>query len=288
MITSPAEADYHRLRPRLFGIAYRILGSVAEAEDVLQEVWIRWQDYPHERVENVDAFLVTTTTRLALNVAESARKRRETYPGQWLPDPVDTSADPALGAERAEALEVAVLLLLERLTPTERAAYVLREAFDYPYEQIGTMLNQSAAGARQLVSRARKHLAGNLRSRVDTTEQQRLLDAFLTAARGGDLAALEDLLAEQAVSYSDGGGRVRAAKLPILGGDKIARVIRAFSPRFWEGATVTPRRVNGAAAAMLSRDGVPYALITVSAGPDGIDRVLWHLNPDKLAQFPAG
>jgi RNA polymerase sigma-70 factor (ECF subfamily) len=149
---------YLELRPRLFGIAYRMLGSVAEAEDVLQEAWLRWQDTDHSTIDSPSAFLGLTTTRLSLNVIQSPRWRRETYVGPWLPEPVDTSADPALGAERAEALEFACLLLMERLTPYERAAYVLREAFVYPYEQIADVLEVSAVCARQLVSRARKHV----------------------------------------------------------------------------------------------------------------------------------
>lgn len=154
-----AEAVFRNARGRMFGIAYRMLGSVSEAEDILQEVWIRWQTYDRSKVQNAQAFLATTTTRLAINVLQSARVRRETYVGPWLPEPVDTSGDPALGAERGEALEVAVLMLLEKLTPTERAAYVLRQAFDYPYEQIAEIIGQTNANVRQLVSRARKHLA---------------------------------------------------------------------------------------------------------------------------------
>ena len=120
--TAENQQDYQRRRPRLFGIAYRMLGSVADAEDILQEVWIRWQNYPHQDVDNVDAFLTSITTRLAINLSQSARKRRETYVGPWLPEPVDTSADPALGAERSEALSLGILMLLEKLTPTQRAA----------------------------------------------------------------------------------------------------------------------------------------------------------------------
>lgn len=251
----------------------------------MQDVWLRWQDYPHDTVINSEAFLVTITTRLALNVAESARKRRETYPGPWLPEPVDTSSDPALGAERAAALESAVLMLLERLTPVERAAYVLREAFDYPYDQIATMLQQKPAAARQLVSRARKHLAGRSRAATDQSEQRRLLEAFLSAARAGDLAALESLLTEDAVSYSDGGGRVRAAAYPLVGRDRVARVVCAYADRFWTGATITFRSINGQLAAVLTRDGVAYGILTVSGGPDGIDELLWQLNPEKLSHW---
>src|SRR5436190_12302540 len=150
---------FFTVRPRLFGIAYRMLGSVAEAEDIVQDVWLRWQTTNRIVVENPSAFLATTTTRLCINVAQSAHTRRETYIGTWLPEPVDTGSDPSLGAERAEALSFAVLLLLEKLSPTERAAYILREAFDYEYLQIAEILQMEEASVRQLVSRARKHIA---------------------------------------------------------------------------------------------------------------------------------
>lgn len=193
------------VRRQLFGIAYRMLGSAAEAEDVVQEAWLRWQSTDRTVVLDPPAYLATVTTRLAINVAQSARVRRETYVGPWLPEPVDTSADPQVGAERGEAVELAVLLVLEKLTPTERAAYVLREAFDYPYEQIAAILETGQANARQLVSRARRRLAAERHEPVDAGEHRRLLEAFLAAARTGDLAALEELLAEDVVSYSDGG-----------------------------------------------------------------------------------
>lgn len=154
---------YTRSRRRLFGIAYRILGNAADAEDVMQETWVRWQLCDRSAVREPAAFLATTTTRLAINVLGSAHMRRETYIGPWLPSPVDTSSDPTLGAERAEALELATLLLMDRLTPHERAAYVLREAFAYPYSRIAEVVETTEGTARQLVSRARKHLAGESR-----------------------------------------------------------------------------------------------------------------------------
>ncbi|MFC7646245.1 sigma-70 family RNA polymerase sigma factor [Streptosporangium lutulentum] len=212
-----AASSFNGLRPRLFGIAYRLLGSSAEAEDIVQEVWVRWQSTDRTVVMDPAAFLATTTTRLAINVAQSARKRRETYIGPWLPDPVDTGADPEARAERGEELELAVLLLLEKLPPTERAAYVLRESFDYPYGQIATILQLSEANTRQLVSRARKHIATERRTPVSSSAHRRLLKAFLAAAQKGDFAALEELFAADVVSYSDGGGAVRdAARIPVV------------------------------------------------------------------------
>jgi len=190
-------SDFISVRPRLFGIAYRMLGSAVEAEDIVQDAWMRWQTTDRSAVLNPAAFLVTTTTRLSINVAESARSRHEAYVGPWLPEPVDNSEDPRLGAERGEALELAVLLLLEKLTPTERAAYTLREAFDYPYREIAEIFQLTEANTRQLVTRARKHIADGRQASVSTDEQSRLLNAFIAAARNGDLARLEALFASQ-------------------------------------------------------------------------------------------
>jgi RNA polymerase sigma-70 factor (ECF subfamily) len=282
-----AEQQFSAARRRLFGIAYRILGSAAEADDVLQDAWVRWQTYDRSTVRNPDAFLTTTVTRLAINVAQSARVRRVTYIGPWLPEPVDTSADPTLGAERGEALEVALLMLLEKLTPTERAAYVLREAFDYPYEQIAEIIGHSQASVRQLVSRARRHLGEERRAPVAPEAQRRLLTAFVAAAKAGDVALLEQLFAEDVISYSDGGGAVRASKFPVVGRPRVAKYHHAFAERFWAGVEVEPADVNGHPAVKLSRDGELFAVLTVRATTDGIDRVLWMMNPQKLAAVSA-
>src|SRR5205823_6053742 len=233
------------VRPRLFGIAYRMLGSAAEAEDIVQDVWLRWQSANRSAVENPPAFLATTTTRLCINLSQSAQSRRETYVGTWLPEPVDTSSDPGLGAERGEALQLAVLLLLEKLTPTERAAYVLREAFDYPYREIADILQMEEANARQLVSRARKHIADGRRTPVSSGEQRRFLEAFIGAAQKGDMAGLEGLFAEDVISYSDGGGIVRAARVPVSGRKRVATFIAAVAPHFWKGMTLAWLETNG-------------------------------------------
>ncbi len=190
------------VRPRLFGIAYRMLRSATEAEDIVQDVWVRWQSTDRTAVENPLAFLATTTTRLCINLAQSAHSRRETCVGASLPEPVDTRCDPGLGAERGEALRHAVRLLLEKLSPAERAAYVLREAFDYSYYQIAAILQMGEANTRQLVSRARKRIGKDRRTAASSREQPRFLKAFVSAARKGDLAALEALFAQDAVSYS--------------------------------------------------------------------------------------
>lgn len=274
-------------RPRLFGIAYRMLGSVAEAEDLVQEAWLRWQAADRAAVVDTTAFLVTTTTRLCINFAQSARARRETYIGPWLPEPVDTRADPELGALRGEALGLAVLQLLERLTPTERAAYVLREAFDAPYEQIAEILQLGEANVRQLVSRARKHLAEERRAPVSPIEQRRLLEAFLDAAQRGDRGELESLLAADAASYTDGNGAAQASRVPVLGRVRVAQFLVGFATRFWIGTTLSWIEANGQSAALVSRGDRVIALVTVDVSLDGIDRILWVMSPAKLSRLVA-
>ncbi|MET9111412.1 sigma-70 family RNA polymerase sigma factor [Streptomyces zhihengii] len=193
-VLDEAACAFLLLRPRLWAVAYRVLGNPNEAEDVIQDVWIRWQKTDRSRVVAPPAFLVRVTTRLAINVARSARARREECAGLTEMMSADTSVHLEGAAEQAEALEGAVLLLLERLGPTERAAYVLREAFDYPYGEIADILQHSEASARQLVSRARKHLTGDRRTSVTSLEHRRLLRAFLVAARAGDMTPLERVL----------------------------------------------------------------------------------------------
>jgi RNA polymerase sigma-70 factor (ECF subfamily) len=277
-----ALAVFMSVRPRLFGIAYRMLGSASEAEDVLQEVWLRWQATDRGVVVNPAAFLATVTTRLAINTLQSARVRRETYIGPWLPEPVDTSADPFLGAERGEALQFAALLLMEKLTPTERAAYVLREAFDYPYAQIAEVLQSTEPAVRQLVSRARKHMTGERRAPVSAAAQRELLTAFVAAARTGDMAALERLLAADVTSVSDGNGAVGVSRRPVVGVTRVARFLATAAKRFWVGVDVAWVTTNGQTSAVLRRDGTTVAVLTVSASAEGIDQVLWMMNPEKI------
>lgn len=274
---------FTQVRPRLFGIAYRMLSSAAEAEDLVQEVWLRWQGADRAAVVNPAAFLATMATRLSINALKSARARHETYVGPWLPEPVDTSADPYLGAERGEALEFATLLLMEKLTPHERAAYVLREAFDYPYARIAEVLRATEPAVRQLVSRARRHLADGKRTPVTAAAQRELLSTFVTAARSGDTTALERLFAADVTSVSDGNGAVRVARRPIVGVPRVTRFLATIAPWFWTDIEVRWARTNGQwSAVLLRRDGTRYGVLTVTASADGIDRVLWIVNPDKL------
>jgi RNA polymerase sigma-70 factor, ECF subfamily len=205
--TADGAADFESVRSRLFGIAYQMLGGAADAEDVVQDVWVRWQGADRSQVRDRVAFLVTITTRVALNAATSARARREVSVGGSLPERDFASADPAAGAERSEELGLAVQLLIERLSPVERAVYVLREAFDYPFRDIAEALELSEANARQLARRARMNLAVGRPKPVDPTERNGLLDAFLHASRAGHMAGLIDLLAD-AVVLSRRSGRM--------------------------------------------------------------------------------
>jgi RNA polymerase sigma-70 factor (ECF subfamily) len=275
------------VRPRLFGIAYRMLGTSAEAEDLVQEVWLRWQATDRSVVLDPPAFLATTAVRLSINLLHSARARRETYIGPWLPEPIDTSADPSLGAERSQALSLAVLLLLEKLKPTERAAYVLREAFDYTYTHIADVLSLTEANVRQLVSRARKHIAGSRSEPSTKDEHRRLLYTFIAAAQQGDAATLESLFAADIVSLSDGGGIATAARIPVISRQRVARFISAFASHFWRGVSLTWLDANNHPSVLITRDETPIALATIDASTDGIEQILWIMNPAKLTSIMA-
>ena len=273
---------FNESRPRLFGIAYRMLGSVAEAEDIVQEAWLRWQRTDRTVVHNPAGFLTTVTTRLALNTAESARVRREQYVGPWLPEPVDTSADPSLGAEKAEALESAMLVLLEKVRPDQRAAYVLREAFDYTYDQIAEILDTTSVNARQLVSRAKKSVQSDRRDAVDPARHRALLEAFVAAARDGDVKRLEQVLSAEVVSTTDSAGEApRAARRPVSGRVNVARFVAGWAD-WWEGTTISWVETNGQTAMLARRDGEPAVLLSVRASDAGIDQLMWVMAPAKL------
>ncbi|MER5667177.1 RNA polymerase sigma-70 factor [Streptomyces mirabilis] len=282
-----ATREFMAARPQLFGIAYRVLGSVVEAEDIVQDAWLRWQNTNRADIVEPTAFLATVTSRLAINLAQSAPKRRESYIGPWLPEPVDTRVDPQLGAERAEALDLAVLHLMERLNPVERAAYVLREAFDYPYKRIADMLETSEANTRQLVSRARKRLSAERREPVSPAAHRRLLEVFLSAAQTGNLSVLEDVLTADVVSYSDGGGMRGASRIPVVGRSHVSRYLAAFAPRFWPQTDIRWVEANGRPAVLVSADGNSVALLSVDVSERGIERIMWVLNPAKLAPYVA-
>jgi RNA polymerase sigma-70 factor, ECF subfamily len=243
------DQELEDLRRHGFGVAYRMLGSVSEAEDVTQEALLRLTRQ-EEPIREPAAWVTTVVTRLSINVLRSARARRESYVGPWLPEPLleDPSPGPASRAELADSLSLAFLVLLERLTPVERAAYLLREAFGYPYADIADIIEQSETNSRQLVSRARRHLEAD-RPRFDADEAAReaLLERFLAAAEDGDLAALEELLARDAVLYADSGGKARAPQEPLVGATLIARFMAVVGrARLPSGDFETRRvRVNG-------------------------------------------
>ncbi len=282
-------------RRRLFGIAYRMLGTVADAEDVLQEAWLRWQGTDRDAVREPAAFLATIVTRLSLTALDSARARREVYVGPWLPEPILTGAsswtgaDPSEVAEHAESISLAVLLLLERLSPAERAAYVLHEAFDYPFRQVAEVLETSEANARQLASRARAHLDRERGAVVSAEEHDRMLGAFIAASQSGDLAALEALLAHDVQSVSDGGGVVSAARRIVGGREKVAGLILGLAQKYGAGLTWHRVEANGETALLGVGDGVevPNVLLAADVAPDGLRSLMVVLNPNKLHAFDA-
>ncbi|WP_246125155.1 RNA polymerase sigma-70 factor [Cellulomonas xylanilytica] len=279
-------AAFEDVRPRLFGIAYRMLGSVAEAEDVVQDAWLRWQGTDRRVVRNPAAFLTTTTTRLAINATTSAHARRETYVGPWLPEPVDTTADPALGAERAEALELAVLLLLEKLGPTERAAYVLREAFGYSYREIADVLEMSEVNARQVARRAREHLESGRSAPASPARHRRLLESFVAAARVGDLDGLERLLVDDVVVRPDGGGEVHASRVELVGAARTVTFLDNVLRKYWQASTLRIVEANGGAALLVtSAAGEPQAVVALDVSDRGIEHVYIVVSPSKLRQF---
>ena len=278
-------AGFEGLRPRLFGIAYRMLGSAVEAEDVVQDAWVRWQTTDRSSILSPGAFLTTMTTRLSLNVATSSRRRREIYIGPWVPEPVRTSTDPQLGAENAEALEIGLLMLMERLTPMERAVYLLHEAFDYPYRDIAEVIETTEANARQLSRRARLHLTQHSDTQVTVDQKNRLLLTFLAAAQSGDVQRLQALLTDDITVYSDGGGIVSAARRPIEGRERVARFLFGAFNKFPEDIDIQITPVNGAEAVLVRRAGEPYLVGMIDGTNAGIDRIFFVMNPDKLGAF---
>lgn len=279
-------AAFEDVRPRLFGIAYRMLGSVAEAEDVVQDAWLRWQGTDRRVVRNPAAFLTTTTTRLAINATTSAHARRETYIGPWLPEPVDTSADPALGAERAEALGVAVLLLLEKLTAPERAAYVLHEAFGYSYREIAEVLDTTEVNARQVARRAREHLESERSAPASPAQQRRLLESFVAAAQVGDLDGLERLLVDDVVVRPDGGGEVHASRVELVGAARTVTFLDNVLRKYWQDSTLRIVEANGGAALLVtSSTGEPQAVVVLDGSDRGIEHVYIQVAPSKMRQF---
>ncbi|HKS98946.1 MAG TPA: RNA polymerase sigma-70 factor [Rugosimonospora sp.] len=271
-------------RPVLLGLGYRLLGSVWDAEDVVQEAYLRWLRTDRSVVREPRAFLITVVSRLALDQLRSARATREAYPGEWLPEPVAGDAfGPQETAELRDSLSYATLHLMERLSPPERAVFVLREAFDLPYDRIAEIVDGTAANCRQLHHRAAQRLAeGRDRFRPSAAEHSALLHRFLDAARTGDLATLTDLLAEDVVAYSDGGGKARAALRPVIGRAKVAAFVTGLLSKFpVEGFRMA--EANGEPAAWL-RAGGREQLVTLDVRGGRIHALYGILNPDKLTR----
>ena len=279
--------EFERLRPLLFSIAYRILGSVSEAEDAVQETWLRYAASPTQPA-SAKAFLSAAVTRVSIDVLRSARVRREEYVGQWLPEPLltDPYQDPERSAQLADSVSMAALLLLERLSPLERAVFVLREVFGFGFPEVASAVGRSEAACRQLFSRARAHIADH-RPRFDARpdEHRRLVEQFMRAARTGDVDGLAGLLAEDATLWADGGGKVPGAALrPLHGRSQVARFVAGVTARLAPaGATYTVAGVNGRPALLVRRaDGHPVVVVCIEVERSHI-RTVWAIgNPDKL------
>jgi len=287
-LTRPDVDEFEEQRNRLFGIAYRMLGSATDADDVLQDAWLRWQGVERARVTDPSAFLARTVTNLCLTALTSARARREVYVGPWLPEPVLTGGSlgadlgPLEDAVQRESVSFALLALLERLSPTERAAYVLREAFAYSPREVAGLIGTSEANARQLHSRARRDVAGAPSQEVDVTHWQELVLRFLGAARDGDLAGLEALLAADVVARADGGGIVNAARRPVQGRENVARYVSGLVARFTEGLLPTFVEVNGAPAVAFTDGENVRGVLMLHADGERLTALDLVVNPEKL------
>jgi RNA polymerase sigma-70 factor (ECF subfamily) len=279
-------------RPRLLGIAYGLLGELAEAEDVVQDAWLRWDGADADAVRNPEAFLVTVVTRLALDRLRSARARREVYVGPWLPEPLVTDPEtPETQAIEAERLSLALLGALERLNPVERAVLVLRDVFDLEYAEIADVLEKTPANVRQIAKRAREHAGDPSRRRpVSEEERERLATAFLTASVSGDVEGIRALLATDAIMYTDGGGVVTAARKPIYGADKIARFMVGVQRKsqFPEDPVYTPVLVNGDPGVRMDSASEGFlSIVAIEVGDGAVQGVRFFNNPERFpVEFP--
>lgn len=271
-------------RNLLFTVAYEMLGSAADAEDVLQETWLRWADVDHEEVREPRAYLVRITTRLALNRIRSLSRRRESYVGPWLPEPLLTSPDVAEDVELADSVSTAMLLVLETLSPTERAVFVLREVFDMPYDEIGAAVDKTPAAVRQIAHRARNHVDDRRpREVVGGVERQRVIERFMSAVATGDLQSLMDVLAPDVVLITDGGGVKQAALRPIHGVEKVLRFLMAVTPDDTDNRA-EPIMVNGHLGLRLLLDDVLDTIATMRIDNDLVTGLYFVRNPHKLGR----
>jgi RNA polymerase sigma-70 factor (ECF subfamily) len=278
-------------RPQLFAIAYRMLGSVVEAEDLVQEAYLRWQEAPESEVRSPRAYLTTIVTRLAINQLRSARAQREVYVGPWLPEPLVTmpASDPSHTVELAESLSMAFLVLLERLSPIERAVFLLHEVFDFDYAEIARAVDKSEANCRQILSRARKHV-GAPRQRFEAAPAQagRLVERFTDAAQAGDLDGLLAVLAEDITLWADGGGKVPGAALkPVHGATAVSRfaigVVQRFVP---QGSVIRAAEINGQPGFIVYVTGRALAALVFDVRGGRIHTIYAIGNPDKLQSLP--
>ncbi|MBK1787679.1 RNA polymerase sigma-70 factor [Prauserella cavernicola] len=275
-------------RRLLFTVAYEMLGSAADAEDVVQETWLRWDglgDAARAEVREPRAYLVRMVTRQALNRLRTVSRRRETYVGEWLPEPLLTSPDVAEDVELAESVSIAMLTVLETLAPAERAVFVLREVFDVPYDEIAETVGKSGAAVRQIAHRARKHVAARRpRMEVSRAEQQRVVERFLAALSTGDVRGLMDVLAPDVVVVADGGGLAAAARRPIVGAELAATLLANFA-KFAPEAPITTLHVNGWMAARVDPAGEFETAVAFVIEDGRISRLYAIRNPEKLRRL---
>ncbi|BCJ36761.1 DNA-directed RNA polymerase sigma-70 factor [Actinocatenispora thailandica] len=281
--------EFEDLRPLLFSIAYRILGSVAEAEDAVQETWLRFAAST-TRADSTKAYLSATVTRISIDVLRSARVRRERYLGPWFPEPLlaDPYQDPERAAELADSVSTATLVLLERLSPLERAVFVLREVFAFDFAQIAAAVERSEAACRQLAVRARRHVdAGRPRFTAEPGMRARLATGFVDALRNGDVDGLRALLAADATMVTDGGGRAPQLSHPAVGADGTAKLLASVFPAMFRiGVTAAPRELNGEAGAIFSdRAGRVLCTMTLDVREGRVHAVRFLINPDKLGHL---
>jgi RNA polymerase sigma-70 factor, ECF subfamily len=281
--------EFEELRPLLSAIAYRILGSVVEAEDAVQETWLRYQASPTQP-KSAKAFLSAVVTRVSIDILRSARVRRETYVGQWFPEPLltDPYEDPERSAELADSVSMAALLLLERLTPLERAVFVLREVFGFGFPEVAVAVERSEAACRQLAVRARRHMdVGRPRFEADRREREELAARFFDALRVGDIDGVRELLAADVQLVGDGGGKAPALARSVIGADKVARVLASNFPLLVKiDARVEPRELNGQPGAIVrDRDGKVVGTLTLDVLGGRIQTIRSVVNPDKLGHM---
>jgi RNA polymerase sigma-70 factor (ECF subfamily) len=283
-------ATFDQYRGLLFSVAYRMLGTVADAEDLLQETFLRWEQAADDDIRSPRAFLVTIISRLCVNHLQSARVQREEYVGQWLPEPVVTNpgSDPFGMIRIDESLSMAFLVLLERLTPVERAVFLLRDVFEYEYSEIVNILGQSESNCRQILHRAREHVS-SLRPRFQASkqEQTKLLDKFLAATASGDMDALLALLSKNAKFYADGGGKAIAVPNLLQGADKVTRcVLGGLKKLVPQDLVRRITQVNGKPGVVAYRNGKPFSVITLEGDEDHIQAIYLVTNPEKLSHLP--